>query len=34
MVEDLLAEMSALKEHVNGFGNEISNLKDMLSKVK
>ncbi|XP_022089393.1 glutamine-rich protein 2-like isoform X2 [Acanthaster planci] len=33
MVEDLLGEMSALKEHVDGFSSEIANLKDRLSKI-
>ena len=34
MVEDLIGEMSALKEHVDGFSSEIANLKDRLSKVR
>ena len=34
MVEDLLGDLSALKEKVNGFGGEVSNLNDRLSKVK
>ncbi|XP_033630904.1 uncharacterized protein C16orf96-like isoform X3 [Asterias rubens] len=33
MVEDLLGDLSALKEKVNGFGGEVSNLNDRLSKV-
>ncbi|XP_038067167.1 glutamine-rich protein 2-like isoform X4 [Patiria miniata] len=33
MVEDLLGEMSALREHVDGFSSEIANLKDRLNKI-